>query len=85
MTTKLWLLLLNELDEQYNLQSIPFTLMQQLTKVPKNQTMIFWITGKIQLHYSPMMLSAIILLRLPKLLIIRLLLVWAITHNTQGY
>ena len=35
MTTKLWLSMLDELDEQYNLQSIPFTLIQQLTKIPK--------------------------------------------------
>jgi DNA polymerase-3 subunit epsilon len=35
MTTKLWISMLDELDEQYNLQSIPFTLIQQLTKIPK--------------------------------------------------
>lgn len=35
MTTKLWLSMLDELDEQYSLQSIPFTLIQQLTKIPK--------------------------------------------------
>jgi len=35
MTTKLWLAMLDKLDEQYNLQSIPFKLMQKLTKIPK--------------------------------------------------
>ena len=35
MTTKLWLSMLDELDDQYDLQSVPFTLIQQLTKIPK--------------------------------------------------
>ncbi len=35
MTTKLWLSMLDELDDQYNMQLIPFTLIQQLTKIPK--------------------------------------------------
>ncbi len=33
--------MLDELDEQYNLQSIPFTLIQQLTKIPKKSVRDF--------------------------------------------
>ena len=41
MTTKLWLSMLDELGEKYYLQSIPFTLIQQLTKIPKKSVRSF--------------------------------------------
>lgn len=34
MTAKLWLAMLDDIDRQYNLSSIPFTLIQKLTKTP---------------------------------------------------
>lgn len=36
MTTKLWLAMLNNISEQYAIASIPFTLTQKLTKLPKH-------------------------------------------------
>lgn len=36
MTTKLWLAMLDEISQQYGINSIPFTLMQKITKTPKN-------------------------------------------------
>ncbi len=36
MTGKLWLAMLDEITEQYDLSSIPFALIQKLTKTPKN-------------------------------------------------
>ncbi len=35
MTTKLWLAMLNSISEQYNIESIPFSLTQKLTRTPK--------------------------------------------------
>ena len=34
MTAKLWLAMLGDIDRQYNITSIPFTLIQKLTKTP---------------------------------------------------
>ncbi len=34
MTAKLWLAMLDDIDRQYNITSIPFTLIQKLTKTP---------------------------------------------------
>ncbi len=34
MTAKLWLAMLDHIDRQYNIASIPFTLIQKLTKTP---------------------------------------------------
>ena len=36
MTTKLWLAMLNDISQQYDIESIPFRLTQKLTKTPKN-------------------------------------------------
>ncbi|MCK5668895.1 MAG: 3'-5' exonuclease, partial [Gammaproteobacteria bacterium] len=36
MTTKLWLAMLDNISEQYDIVSIPFTLTQKLTKIPKH-------------------------------------------------
>ncbi len=36
MTTKLWLAMLDEISQQYGINSIPFTLTQEITKTPKN-------------------------------------------------
>ena len=36
MTTKLWLAMLDNISEQYDIESIPFTLTQKLTKTPKH-------------------------------------------------
>ena len=38
--------MLDELDEQYDLQSIPFTLIQQLTKIPKKSVHDFLEKGQ---------------------------------------
>ena len=35
MTTKLWLAMLDNIGEQYDIETIPFTLTQKLTKTPK--------------------------------------------------
>lgn len=35
MTTKLWLAMLNDISQQYDIESIPFRLTQKLTKTPK--------------------------------------------------
>jgi DNA polymerase III subunit epsilon len=37
MTTKLWLTMLDSITERYAIASIPFTLIQKLTKIPKNK------------------------------------------------
>lgn len=36
MTTKLWLAMLDKISAQYDIESIPFTLTQKLTKTPKH-------------------------------------------------
>ena len=36
ITTKLWLAMLDNISEQYDIESIPFTLTQKLTKMPKH-------------------------------------------------
>jgi len=36
MTTKLWLAMLDNISERYDIESIPFTLTQKLTKIPKH-------------------------------------------------
>ena len=36
MTTKLWLAMLGDISDMYNIKSIPFTLTQKITKTPKN-------------------------------------------------
>ena len=36
MTTKLWLAMLDNISKQYDIESIPFTLTQKLTKIPKH-------------------------------------------------
>lgn len=36
MTTKLWLALLNNIEDQYGLSVVPFKLMQRLTKTPRH-------------------------------------------------
>lgn len=36
MTTKLWLVMLNNIKEQYGLSAVPFHLMQKLTKTPRH-------------------------------------------------
>ena len=36
MTTKLWLAMLDNITEQYDIESIPFTLTQKITKTPKH-------------------------------------------------
>lgn len=36
MTGKLWLAMLDDISQQYDIESIPFTLTQKLTKTPKN-------------------------------------------------
>ncbi len=36
MTGKLWLTMLNDISQQYNINAIPFTLTQKLVKTPKN-------------------------------------------------
>ncbi len=36
MTSKLWLTMLDEISQQYGINSIPFTLTQKITKTPKN-------------------------------------------------
>lgn len=41
MTTKLWLAMLDDISEQYAIVSIPFTLIQKLTKIPKNNVRKF--------------------------------------------
>ncbi|EDM65653.1 exonuclease [Moritella sp. PE36] len=35
MTTKLWLVMLDEMKSRYSLATIPFQLVQKLTKTPK--------------------------------------------------
>jgi DNA polymerase III subunit epsilon len=35
MTTKLWLTMLNDISEEYDIASIPFKLVQELIKIPK--------------------------------------------------
>jgi len=37
MTTKLWLRMLDDISEEYDLASIPFNLTQKITKTPKNK------------------------------------------------
>lgn len=37
MTTKLWLAMLDNITERYNIDPIPFTLIQKLSKTPKNK------------------------------------------------
>jgi len=37
MTAKLWLVMLDEMNQQYELESIPFLLTQKITKTPKNK------------------------------------------------
>lgn len=37
MTTKLWLAMLDNISKQYAVASIPFTLIQKLSKIPKNK------------------------------------------------
>lgn len=41
MTTKLWLAMLENISEQYAIDSIPFSLIQKLTKTPKNNVRNF--------------------------------------------
>lgn len=41
MTTKLWLAMLDNISEQYDIESIPFTLTQTLTKTPKQDVRTF--------------------------------------------
>jgi len=41
MTTKLWLAMLGNISEQYDIESIPFTLTQKLTKTPKHDVRKF--------------------------------------------
>jgi len=41
MTSKLWLAMLNDISEQYDIRSIPFTLTQKITKTPKNNVRNF--------------------------------------------
>ncbi len=41
MTTKLWLAMLDNISEQYDIESIPFTLTQKLTKTPKQDVRTF--------------------------------------------
>ncbi len=41
MTTKLWLAMLDNISEQYDIESIPFTLTQKLTKTPKHDVRKF--------------------------------------------
>ena len=41
MTTKLWLAMLNNISEQVEIESIPFTLTQKLTKTPKQDVRKF--------------------------------------------
>ena len=36
MTTKLWMAMLDNISERYDIESIPFTLIQKLTKTPKH-------------------------------------------------
>jgi len=36
MTTKLWLTMLDSITERYAIATIPFALIQKLTKTPKN-------------------------------------------------
>lgn len=41
MTTKLWLAMLDNISQQYDIESIPFTLTQKLTKTPKHDVRKF--------------------------------------------
>ena len=41
MTAKLWLAMLDNISEQYDIESIPFTLTQKLTKTPKHNVRKF--------------------------------------------
>ena len=41
MTTKLWLAMLDNISEQYDIESIPFTLTQKITKTPKRDVRKF--------------------------------------------
>jgi DNA polymerase III subunit epsilon len=41
MTTKLWLAMLDDISEQYDIASIPFALTQKITKTPKNDVRKF--------------------------------------------
>lgn len=41
MTTKLWLTMLDEITERYDLNEIPFSLIQKLTKTPKKSVHSF--------------------------------------------
>jgi len=41
MTTKLWLAMLDDISEQYDIDSIPFSLTQKLTKTPKKDVQRF--------------------------------------------
>jgi len=41
MTTKLWLAMLDDIGDQYDIESIPFVLTQRITKIPKNDVRIF--------------------------------------------
>ena len=41
MTAKLWLAMLDNISEQYDIDSIPFTLTQELTKTPKHDVRKF--------------------------------------------
>jgi len=41
MTTKLWLTMLDDISEQYEIESIPFSLTQKLTKIPKKDVRRF--------------------------------------------
>jgi DNA polymerase III subunit epsilon len=41
MTTKLWLAMLDDISEQYAIASIPFTLTQKITKMPKHDVRKF--------------------------------------------
>lgn len=41
MTTKLWLAMLDDISQQYDIASIPFTLTQKITKTPKHNVRRF--------------------------------------------
>ena len=41
MTTKLWLAMLGNISEQYDIESIPFKLTQRLTKMPRHDVRKF--------------------------------------------
>ncbi len=45
MTAKLWLNMLDDIDRQYNIESIPFKLLQKLTKTPKKAVRKFLERG----------------------------------------